>query len=96
MRAARSTNGAVRFLGVLLHAKRSPNRFSVCYTGRFLRAALGLHWQTPYASRRARTTAKLRGSHEEAWIWLLVDFTPHLAAGQKLHFEATHTVAFAS
>ena len=41
-------------------------------------------------------TAKLCGSHEEAWIWLLAGFTPHLAAGQKLHFEATHTLAFAS
>ena len=36
-------------------------------------------------------TAKLCGSHEEAWIGLLDGFTPHLAAGQKLHFEATHT-----
>ena len=39
--------------------------------------------------------AKLCGISEEAWIWLLGDFTPHPGPGKKL-FEATHTVAFAS
>ena len=49
--AARSTNGAVRFLGVLPDAKRSPNRFSVCYTGRFYAQRL--------AAGRPRTAAEV-------------------------------------
>ena len=39
--AARSTNGAPRFLGVLPNTNRSPNRFSVCTPAVFTQLALG-------------------------------------------------------